>query len=190
MNGHWGGWDPSNPWKGHFPLEAHSHGFDRVWGAIYVTTESCISVKPNLLNERTFACARIPPARLLVNNMPTLVLHDHSQRVEHRNHRKKKLSAHKSCVLRQMRKSSLKVLENWVNCIVLGPVVNKNKEEPRGKFRRNQLIELAKNWPICTLPLITWLSITPCCFPLFQRLRALGAEICESHLFIQKLGVK
>lgn len=91
----------------------------------------------------------------LVNVISTPVPHDQSQRVEHRNPVKRKLGAHKSSVLSQMQKSSLKILENRVNCIVLGPVVNKKEEEPRGKFRRNRLIKLATYWPICTLPLVT-----------------------------------
>lgn len=77
----------------------------------------------------------LPPVSPLVNVISTLVPHDQSQRVEHKNHMKRKLGARKSCVLSQVQKCSFKILESQVNCIVLGPVVNKKEEEPRGKFK-------------------------------------------------------
>lgn len=138
----------------------------------YVITEFCISINPASWMSEHVLVPGFPQWVNLLPSFPPCTAWQ-SQSVEHRNHRKRKLSAHKSCVLRQMQKSSLKLLENWVNCIVLGPVVNK-KEEPRGKFRRNWLIKLATYWLVGTLPLVAWLYVTAYRFPLFQRLRALG----------------
>lgn len=172
---------------------ALSTGSPQPWIWFYVIIESCISVKPSYLNEWTFACAGIPPMSPLINVISiisNLILHDQNQRAECKNHIKRKLSAYKSCVLSQVQKSSFQIFENQTNWIVLGPVINKKKEDPRGRFRRNKLIKLMTCWPICTLPLITWLYVILYCYPLFQRLRALGTKICEFHLFIQKLGTK